>query len=86
MRVNRMRSVFSFYQPFVVPTVDQFVGRGGSPLERQKQENHVYRKTGILPLIFGKSESSLHKRRSLRNCGKGLEFLTCDGCEDEHNK
>ena len=24
-------------QPFVVLTVDQFVGRGGGPLERQKQ-------------------------------------------------
>ena len=33
-----------------------------------------------------KSESSLHKRRSLRNCEKGMEFLTCDGCEDEYNK
>ena len=28
------------------------------------------------------SESSLHKRRRLRNCEKGMEFLTCDGCED----
>ena len=33
-----------------------------------------------------KSESSLHKRRNLRNCEKGMEFLTCDGCEDEYNK
>ena len=33
-----------------------------------------------------KSESSLHKRRGLRNCEKGMEFLTCDGCEDEYNK
>ena len=36
--------------------------------------------------ISEKSESSLHKRRSLRNCEKGMEFLTCDGCEDEYNK
>ena len=33
-----------------------------------------------------KSESSLHKRRGLRNCEKGMEFLTCDGCEDDYNK
>ena len=39
-------------QPFVVLTVDQFVGHGGGPLERQKQDSHVYRKTGTLPLIF----------------------------------
>ena len=65
-------------QPFVVLTVDQFVGHGGGPLERQKQDSHVYRKTG--------TESSAHKRRSLRNCEKGMEFLTCDGCEDEYNK
>ena len=38
-------------------------------------------------VIFSeKSESSLHKRRSLRNCEKGMEFLTCGGCEDEYNK
>ena len=32
-----------------------------------------------------KSESSLHKRRSLIKV-KGMEFLTCDGFEDEYNK
>ena len=47
-----MWSVFSFYQPFAVLTFDQFFGRGGGPLERQKQDNHVYRKTGTLSLIF----------------------------------
>ena len=30
----------------------QFVGRGGGSLERQKQDSHIYRKTGISPLIF----------------------------------
>ena len=30
-------------QPFVVLTVDQFVGRGGGPLKRQRQHSHVYR-------------------------------------------
>ena len=52
-----MWSVFSFYQPFAVLTVDQFFGRGGGPLERQKQDNHVYRKTGTLSLIFRKNRS-----------------------------
>ena len=75
-------------QPFVVLTVDQFVGHGDGPLERQKQDSHFYRKSGTLPLIqfSEKSESSLHKLRSLRNFEKGMEFLTCDGCEDEYNK
>ena len=41
-------------QPFVVLTVDQFVGCGGDPLERQKQDSHVYRKTSTLLLFFGK--------------------------------
>ena len=26
--------------------IDRFVGHGGGPLERQKQDSHVYRKTG----------------------------------------
>ena len=33
-------------QPFVVLIVDQFFGCSGGTLERQKQENHVYRNTG----------------------------------------
>ena len=32
-----------------------------------------------------KSESSLHKQWSLRNCEKSMEFLTCDGCEDKYS-
>ena len=44
-------------QPFVVLTVDQFVGHGGGPLERQKQDSHVYRKTGTFLLIFRKNQS-----------------------------
>ena len=35
-----MQSVFSTV-PFVVLTVYQFVGRGGGPLEREKQDSHV---------------------------------------------
>ena len=45
-------------QPFVlVLTVDQFVGCGGDPLERQKQDSHVYRKTSTLLLFFRKNQS-----------------------------
>ena len=44
-------------QLFVVLTVYQFVGQGGKPLERQKQDSHVHRETGILPLIFRKNQS-----------------------------
>ena len=44
-------------QPFVVLTVDQFVGHGGSPLERQKQDSHVYRKTSTLLLICLKNQN-----------------------------
>ena len=47
-------------QPFVVLTVDQFVGHGGGPLEQQKQDRHVYRKTSTLPLIFRKNQSRHH--------------------------
>ena len=46
MRVNGLRSVFPSV-PFVVLTLDQFVGCGGGLLERLRQDNHVYRKTGI---------------------------------------
>ena len=42
-------------EPFVVLTVDQFVGRGGGPLERHKQDSHVYLKISTLPLIFRKN-------------------------------
>ena len=49
-------------EPFVVLTVDQFVGRGGGLLERKKQVSHVHRKTGR---FAEKSELSRHKRRSL---------------------
>ena len=73
-------------QLFIVLTVDQFVGHGGGPLERQKQDSHVYRKNWHLASDFSeKSESSLHKRRSLRNCEKGAELLTCDGCENKYS-
>ena len=37
--------------------IDRFVGHGGGPLERQKQDSHVYRKTGTWSLIFLKNQS-----------------------------
>ena len=42
-------------QPFVVLTVEQFVGHGGGPLERERKDSHVHRKTVTLPLIFRKN-------------------------------
>ena len=35
-------------QPFVILIVDQFFGHGGGLLERQKQNSHVYQKSGTL--------------------------------------
>ena len=40
-------------QPFVVLTVDQFVGHGDGPLKRQKP----HRKSATLPPIFPKNQS-----------------------------
>ena len=45
MRVNGILSFF-FFVMFVVLTVDQFVERGDGPFELQKQDSHVFRKTG----------------------------------------
>ena len=56
VRVNGMRSKFSF-SAVVLLAIDQFVGRSGGLPERQKQDSHVYRKTGTLPLIFRKNQS-----------------------------
>ena len=78
MRMNGIRSVFSFSAAVCSANC-----RTTCLNDVQKQDSRVYRKTGTLPVIFSeKSESSLHKRRRLRNCEKGMEFLTCDGCED----
>ena len=46
--------------PFVVLTVDQFVGGGGGSLEGQILDSHVYRKTGTLPQILRKNQSRHH--------------------------
>ena len=45
MRVNGILSFFLFVT-FVVLTVDQFVECGDGPFELQKQDSHVFRKTG----------------------------------------
>ena len=37
-------------RPFVVLTVDQFVGQGGGPLELQKQDSHSFQ-TEISSLV-----------------------------------
>ena len=60
-------------QPFIALTV---VGRSGGPLERQKQDSHVYQNWHIATDFSEKSESSLHRRRSLRNSKEGMEFLS----------
>ena len=44
-------------QPSVMLTIDRFVRHGGGPLDRQRQDSHVYRKTSTLPLIFQKNQS-----------------------------
>ena len=73
---------FYYYFPsvtFVVLTADQFVGRNDGPLEQQKQDIHVCRRNSTFPLITTKTTKS--KKLRIR-----MEFLTCDGCEDEYNK
>ena len=37
---------FSLFVTFVVLIVDQFVERSDGPFELQKQDTHVFRKTG----------------------------------------
>ena len=64
---------------FVVLTADQFIGRNDGPLEQQKQDSHVCQRNRTFPLITTKTTKS----KKLR---KRMEFLTCDGCEDEYNK
>ena len=56
MRVNKCDQCFTS-QPFVVLSFDQFVEHSGRPLERQKQDSHVYREFSTLLLIFRKNQS-----------------------------
>ena len=59
---------FFLFVTFVVLTVDRFVERGVGPFELQRQDSHVFSKNWHVSLdLLEKSESSLHKRRSLRN-------------------
>ena len=74
---------------FVVQTADQFVGRDDGLLEQQKKDSHVCRRNHTFPLILRKKNQSPYfkddnKSKKLRI--KGMEFLTCDGCEHEYNK
>ena len=62
--------------PFVVLTVDQFVRRGDGTLKLQKQDSHVYRKTGTLSPISWENQSRQYiKRRSLKKLRKGYGIL-----------
>ena len=62
-------------EPFEVLTVDQFVGRGGSSLERQRQDGHFYRKTGVLPLICRKYRLLTTKSEKLPKRSKLLDVM-----------
>ena len=50
-------SVIFFFVTFVVLTVDHFVERGDGPFELQKQDTHVFRKTGTFLEICYKNQS-----------------------------
>ena len=54
------KNAVSVFLLFLALTFDEFVGHGGNPLERQKQDSHVYRKTATLNLIFPKNQSRHH--------------------------
>ena len=69
---------------FAVLTVDQFVEHGVELCWQKNQDSHDSWRNDTFPLICWKNriESSLHKRRSLRNWENGMEFLTWKGWED----
>ena len=62
---------FYYYSPsetFVVLTADQFVGHDDGLLEQQRHYIHVLsKKLHISSDLKEKSESSLQRRRSIRN-------------------
>ena len=64
-------------------TVDQLVGTVVALLNDRNRIVTFIEKLAHTSDFLGKSDWSLHKRRSLRNCVKGMEFLTRDGCENE---
>ena len=69
--MNGVQSVFSFWP------ATKFVGRHiGSLLEQQKQDSHIYQKTGSLPLIFLEKirvVTTKTTKPEVRNCEKGIE-------------
>ena len=77
---------FHYYSPsetFVVLTADQFVGRDDGLLEQQRQDSHICRRNRIFPLILRKNQSPPYKGDEVQESeNKGLEFLSCDGYED----
>ena len=73
---------FYYYSPsetFVVLTADHFVGRDDVLLQQQRKDSHVSKNSLISSDFKEKSKPSLQRRRR-------MEFLACDGCEDEYNK
>ena len=64
-------------QPFAELTVDQETETGSPRLSK-----NLYITSDVSEI----SQSSLQKITSLRNCEKGMEFLTSNGCEDEYTK
>ena len=46
---------------FVVPTVDQFVGRDDGPRKQQKQDSRVCRRNRTFLLILRKNQSRHYK-------------------------
>ena len=64
-------------QSFVMLTVDQLVGRSGGPLEKQKLDSHVYRKTSTLPLICQKNQSRVFSWRSTSVAFFRLGMVRC---------
>ena len=60
MRVNGILSFLSFCD--VCGAVDQIVGRDDGPPRPQRQDSHVFRRTGTSPLICWKKVESFQKR------------------------
>ena len=88
MRVNEILSLFSFCDVCSADCRSIYWARWKPALYNRSEagETCLSKKSHISSDFKEKSESSLKRRRSLRNWKYGLEFLTCDGCEDEFNK
>ena len=78
-RVNGMRSVFSF----CADCRSFFWARWWPAWTTETGWPRLSKNWHIASYLSEKPESPLHKRRSLKNCEKGMEFSTCYGCEYE---